>query len=337
MPEVNLTGPQKAALLVVSLGVDSAVDIFKYLSEDEIEQLTIEIAELPRIGTEERNQVIMEFREKLITQQIIAQGGSDYAKEILQRVYGPERSQEIVNRLLAHFGMKPFETIRRADPTQILELIQNEHPQTISLVLSYLPPLKAADVIARMDPDLQRDVVKRMATMARTNPEVIRHVDRVLREKVSSLSGEEMGPIGGVDTVVRVLQMSDRTTEKAVIEALAEEDTELAETIKKKMFVFRDVLILDDRSMQKVLREVEISDLALALKGAEEKIKEKVINNLPKRAAAMLSDEISFLGPVRAADVEEAQQKVINIIRQMEESGDVIISRGGRGAEAVIE
>lgn len=337
MAEVILSGAQKAAVLMVSLGPDGAAKIFKHLSEEEIEQLTMEIAHLPKVVPEERRQIITEFREKLMAQEIITQGGTDYAREVLERVYGPEKAEEIFDRLLPHFEAKPFESIKRAEPAQLLGLIQNEHPQTIALILSYLPPRKAADVVAKMEPDLQRDVVKRIATMDRISPEVIRNIDRVLREKMSTVMGEEIGPVGGVDSLVGMLQMSDRTTEKAILDGLAEEDPDLAEAIKKKMFVFEDVLLLDDRSMQKVLREVETSDLALALKGAEDRIKDKIFNNLPKRAAAMLSDELSFLGPVRAADVSEAQQKAINVIRQMEESGDIIISRGGRGGEAIIE
>lgn len=333
-----VSGPQKAALLMVSLGVDGAAEIFKHLSEEEIEQLTIEIAHLPKIEVEERRQVIKEFREKLMAEELLTQGGgTEYAREVLERVYGPQRAEDTFKRLLYHFETKPFEFVKRADPIQLLELIQHEHPQTIALILSYMPPLKAADIMAKMEPDLQRDVARRIATMDRINPEVIHNIGQVLREKMSKVMGEEIAPVGGVDSLVRVLQMSERTTEKAVIEALAEDDPELAEAVKKKMFVFEDILILDDRSIQKVLREIETADLALSLKGADDRIKEKVLNNLPKRSADMLSDEVSYLGPVRAADVADAKQKIINVVRQMEESEDIIISRGGKGKEAIIE
>lgn len=337
MAEVELSGPQKAAVLMVSFGPDKATEIFKFLREEEIEQLTMEIAHLPRIEPETRRSVIFEFRDKLMAQEIITQGGITYAREILEKLYGPGKAEATINRLLSTFESKPFEFIKRADPRVLLSVIQNEHPQTIALILSYLPPLKAADILSRMDLELQKDVTKRIATMDRTNPQVIKNIDKVLKEKMSSFVGEEIAPVGGVDSVVGVLQMTEKQTEKSIIEAIAEDDPDLAEEIKKKMFVFTDILLLDDRSMQKVLREVETSDLALALKGAEDKIKEKVFNNLPKRAAAILKDELDFLGPVRAADVGEAQQKVINVIRQMEESGDIIISRGGRGGEAIIE
>ncbi|MDI6703072.1 MAG: flagellar motor switch protein FliG [bacterium] len=332
----ELTGPQKAAILLVSLGEDASADVFKHLRDEEIEQITLEIARLPRIDAEQRHRVMVEFHQMIQAQEFISQGGIEYAREVLERSLGSSKAAEIINRLISSLQVKPFDFIRKAEPRQLLNFIQNEHPQTIALVLSYLPPDKASEVLSQLPAELQTDVTQRIAFMDRTSPEVLKDVERVLEKKLSSFISEEYTAVGGIQTIVDMLNMADRGTEKTILESLGEQNPELVEEIKKRMFVFEDIVLLDDRSCQKVLREVEISDLALALKGVEEKIKDKIFNNMPKRAAAMLRDELEYLGPVRARDVEEAQQKIVNIIRQLEDSGDIIVSRGGKG-EAIIE
>jgi flagellar motor switch protein FliG len=336
MPAESFTGPQKAAILLVSLGEEASADVFKNLRDDEIEQLTLEIARLPQITAEDRKSVMREFQEMMMAQEFITQGGIEYAREVLEKALGSGKAADVINRLISSLEVKPFDFIRKAEPAQLMHFLQNEHPQTIALIMSYLPPEKAADVLAQLPEDIQTDVTRRVAFMDRSSPEVLREVERVLEKKLSSFMGEEYAAVGGIGAVVDMLNMSDRGTEKAILEGLGEDDPELVEEIRRRMFIFEDITLLDDRSAQKVLREVDVPDLALALKGADERIKEKVFNNMPKRTAAMLKDELEYLGPVRARDVEEAQQKVVNIIRQLEESGDIIISRGGRG-EAIIE
>lgn len=333
---LNLTGRQKAAALLVTLGSDISASIFKHLRDEEIEQLTLEIARLPRIESEGRKEIIKEFQQMVMAQEFIAQGGIEYARQVLEQALGNEKAVSVINRLISSLEVKPFDFIRKTEPTQLLSFIQSEHPQTIALILSYLPPENASTILASLPQEIQSDVTRRIAFMDRTSPEVLREIERVLEKKLSSFIGQDVSAVGGIGAVVEMLNNSDRSTEKAILEGLGEEDPELAEEIKKRMFVFEDITLLDDRSTQRVLREVEIPDLALALKGVDEAIKDKIFNNMPKRAAAMLKDELEFMGPVRAKDVETAQQKVVNVIRQLEESGDIIIARGGKGGEAII-
>jgi flagellar motor switch protein FliG len=333
---LNLTGRQKAATLLVTLGSEVSAQIFKHLRDDEIEQLTLEIARLPRVESEERKEVMKEFQQMIMAQEFIAQGGIEYAREVLEQALGSEKAVSVINRLISSLEVKPFDFIRKTEPTQLLNFIQNEHPQTIALILSYLPPESASTILAALPQEIQSDVTRRIAFMDRTSPEVLREIERVLEKKLSSFIGQDVSAVGGIGAVVEMLNNSDRATEKAILEGLGEEDPELVEEIKKRMFVFEDITLLDDRSTQRVLREVEIPDLALALKGTDETIKDKIFSNMPKRAAAMLKDELEFMGPVRAKDVEDAQQKVVNVIRQLEESGEIIIARGGKGGEAII-
>jgi flagellar motor switch protein FliG len=320
----------------VTLGSEVSAQIFKHLRDDEIEQLTLEIARLPRVESEERKEVMKEFQQMIMAQEFIAQGGIEYAREVLEQALGSEKAVSVINRLISSLEVKPFDFIRKTEPTQLLNFIQNEHPQTIALILSYLPPESASTILAALPQEIQSDVTRRIAFMDRTSPEVLREIERVLEKKLSSFIGQDVSAVGGIGAVVEMLNNSDRATEKAILEGLGEEDPELVEEIKKRMFVFEDITLLDDRSTQRVLREVEIPDLALALKGTDETIKDKIFSNMPKRAAAMLKDELEFMGPVRAKDVEDAQQKVVNVIRQLEESGEIIIARGGKGGEAII-
>lgn len=333
---LNLTGKQKAATLLVTLGSDISAQIFKHLRDEEIEQLTLEIARLPKVESEGRKEVMKEFQQMIMAQEFIAQGGIEYAREVLEQALGSEKAVSVINRLISSLEVKPFDFIRKTEPMQLLSFIQNEHPQTIALILSYLPPENASTILASLPQEIQSDVTRRIAFMDRTSPEVLREIERVLEKKLSSFIGQDVSAVGGIGAVVEMLNNSDRATEKAILEGLGEDDPELVEEIKKRMFVFEDITLLDDRSTQRVLREVEIPDLALALKGVDETIKDKIFSNMPKRAAAMLKDELEFMGPVRAKDVEDAQQKVVNVIRQLEESGDIIIARGGKGGEAII-
>ncbi len=327
--KLQLTGRQKAAVFLVSLGTDVSAEIFKHLREDEIEQLTFEIARLDKVEAEDKDRVLMEFQELMMAQGFISSGGIDYAREVLERALGTQKAIDIVNRLTSSLQVRPFDFIRRTDPSHLLNFIQGEHPQTIALILSYLDPNKAALILSGLNHQIQADVARRIATMDRTSPDVLREVERVLERKLSTLASEDYTSAGGIDAIVEVLNQVDRGTEKIIIEALEEEDPELAEEIKKRMFIFEDIVLLDDRSIQKVLREVDTQDLAKALKGVDAEVQEKIYRNMSKRAATLLREDMDFMGPIRLRDVEEAQQKIVNIIRKLEESGEIIVARAG--------
>ncbi|PKL37330.1 MAG: flagellar motor switch protein FliG [Spirochaetae bacterium HGW-Spirochaetae-1] len=325
----DLTGRQKAAIFLVSLGSDVSSEIFKHLREDEIEQLTFEIARLDKIEPADRDRVLQEFQEMMMAQEFIANGGIDYAREVLERALGTQKAIDIVNRLTSSLQVRPFDFIRRTDPSHLLNFIQGEHPQTIALILAYLDPQKAAQILSGLGHQVQADVARRIAQMDRTSPDVLREVERVLERKLSTLASEDFTSAGGIDAIVEVLNNVDRGTEKIIIEALEEEDPELAEEIKKRMFVFEDIVLLDDRSIQKVLREVDTQDLAKALKGVDAEVQEKIFRNMSKRAASLLREDMDFMGPIRLRDVEESQQKIVNIIRKLEDAGDIIVARAG--------
>ncbi|MCL1865192.1 MAG: flagellar motor switch protein FliG [Spirochaetes bacterium] len=325
----QLTGRQKAAIFLVSLGSDVSSEVFKHLREDEIEQLTFEIARLDKIEPEDKDRVLQEFQEMMMAQEFISQGGIDYARDILERALGTQKAIDIVNRLTSSLQVRPFDFIRRTDPSHLLNFIQGEHPQTIALILAYLDPQKSAQILAELPHNVQADVARRIAEMKRTSPDVLREVERVLERKLSTLASEDFTQAGGIDTVVEILNNVDRGTEKIIIEALEEEDPELAEEIKKRMFVFEDIVLLDDRSIQKVLREVDTQELAKALKGVDNEVQEKIFRNMSKRAASLLSEDMDFMGPIRLRDVEEAQQKIVNIIRKLEDAGEIVVARTG--------
>ncbi len=325
----QLTGRQKAAVFLVSLGSDVSSEVFKHLREDEIEQLTFEIARLDKIEPDDKDKVLQEFQEMMMAQEFITQGGIDYARDILERALGTQKAIDIVNRLTSSLQVRPFDFIRRTDPSHLLNFIQGEHPQTIALILAYLDPQKSAQILAELPHNVQADVARRIAEMKRTSPDVLREVERVLERKLSTLASEDFTQAGGIDTVVEILNNVDRGTEKIIIEALEEEDPELAEEIKKRMFVFEDIVLLDDRSIQKVMREVDTQELAKALKGVDNEVQEKIFRNMSKRAASLLSEDMDFMGPIRLRDVEEAQQKIVNIIRKLEDAGEIVVARTG--------
>lgn len=325
----ELSGKQKAAIFLVTLGSDISAEIFKHLREDEIETLTWEIARLENIEPEDRDMVLQEFQELMMAQDFITSGGIDYARELLEKSLGNQKAVDIINRLTSSLKTRPFDFIRRTDPANLLNLIQQEHPQTIALILAYLEPAKASHILAQLDQDKQSDVAKRIATMDRTSPEILREVERVLDKKLSSLSNEDYTDAGGVESIVDILNLVDRTTEKSIIESLEEEDPELAEEIKKRMFVFEDIVMLDDRAIQRVLREVDTNELAKALKAVDTEVQDKIFRNMSKRAAALLKEDMDFMGPTRRKDVEESQQKIVSVIRKLEEQGDIVIARSG--------
>ena len=333
--ELNLKGLQKAAVLLIALGPERSSQIFKHLKEDEIEELTLEIANTRSVTPQMKEQVINEFYEVCLAQQYIAEGGIGYARDLLEKALGAEKAMDVIGKLTASLQVKPFEFVRKTDASQLINFIQDEHPQTIALILSYLSPGQAAMVMGPLPPDRQADVARRIAVMDRTSPDVIKEVEKVLESKLASLVNQDYTIIGGVDAVVEILNTVDRTTERHIMETLEIEVPELAEEIRKKMFVFEDVLLLDDRAIQRVLRDVDNSDLALALKNTNEEVQNAIFNNLSKRLAVMIKEDMDFMGPVRMKDVEEAQQKIVNVIRKLEDAGEIVISRGG-GDEIVV-
>jgi flagellar motor switch protein FliG len=332
---LDITGVQKAAVLLISLGPEKSSNIFKHLKEDEIEQLTLEIANTRSVSPATKEQVLDEFYEICLAQQYIAEGGIAYAKELLEKALGEEKAKDVIGKLTASLQVRPFEFVRKTDASQMLNFIQDEHPQTIALILSYLSSGQASSIISALPPDKQADVAKRIAQMDRTSPDVIKEVERVLERKLSSLVNQDYTIVGGVDSIVAILNTVDRGTEKHIMETLEIEEPELADEIRRKMFVFEDILSLDDKSIQRVLREVDNNELAVALKGSNEEVQNVIFNNLSKRLATMIKEDMEFMGPVRLKDVEESQQKIVNIIRKLEDSAEIIISRGG-GDEIVV-
>lgn len=331
----NLTGRQKAANFLIFMGPEKSAQLFKHMNEEEIEQITLEIANIRHVSNDRMDEIYREFFEICLASQYIGQGGISYAKEVLERAYGTEKTIEIIGRISASLQVRPFDFMRKTEPGQLLNFIQSEHPQTIALILAYLDPEKASLILSALPPDRQSEVAKRIAIMDTTSPEVIKEVERVLERKLSSIAPQELTNAGGIKSVVEIINRVDRGTEKTIMEALEIQDPELAEEIKKLMFVFEDVVMVDNRSVQRVLREVESQDLALALKGASSEVAEKIFSNMSSRAAEMLREDIEFMGPVRLRDVEEAQQRIVNIIRRLEEMGEIVIARGG-GDEIIV-
>ncbi|KJR47784.1 Flagellar motor switch protein FliG [Desulfosporosinus sp. I2] len=325
----TLTGTQKAAILMIALGSENSANVIKHLGDSEIEQLTLEMANVGKISPEQRDHVVEEFHQLCMANDYISRGGIDYAREVLERALGETRAFDIISRLSTSLKMRPFDLVRRTDPKQLFSFIQGEHPQTIALIMTHLPVEKAATLLASLNQDRQADVAKRIATMGRTSPEVLKEIEKVLERKISSLAPTDYTASGGIQSIVDVLNRTDPGTVKVVMDALEVDDPDLAEQIKRQMFVFEDIVVLDDRGIQLVLREVETKDLGLALKGSNPEVAQKIMANMSSRAGQMLKDDMEFMGPVRLRDVEEAQQRIVKVIRKIEESGAIVISRGG--------
>lgn len=326
----DYAGKAKAAMLLICLGPEKSAKIFQHLKEDEIETLTLEIANLGTILPEVKESVLEEFYQVCIAQEYLVEGGIGYAKQLLEQSFGDDRANEIISKLTVSLQVRPFDFVRKDDITQVINFIQNEHPQTIALVLSYLKPAQAGEVLSSLDPEKQADVAKRIAIMDRTNPDIIKEVELALEKKISNLMTAEYTDIGGIDAIVEILNSVDRNTEKNIMDTLENEEIELCEEIKKKMFVFEDLLALDNRSIQTILREdIDQRDIATALKGATPDLQNLIFTNLSKRLAAMIKEDMDFMGPVRRADVEEAQQKIVNVVRRLQENNQIVIARGG--------
>jgi flagellar motor switch protein FliG len=318
----------KAAVLLVAIGSEISAEIFKHLREDEIETLTFGIARLGIIESDRKNGVLKEFHELMTANEFISVGGIEFAREVLEKSLGSQKAIDIINRLTMSLQVRPFDFIRRTDPAHLLNFIQAEHPQTIALVLAYLAPEKASVILHNLPGDIQGEVARRIAIMDRTSAEVLRERERVLEMKLSTLSGEECHA-GGVESIVEILNKVGWATEKKIIEALENEDPGLADEIKKKIFVFEDIVMLDYRSIQKVLREVDSQELAKALKSVDTEVQDLVFRNMSKRFAGILKEDMEYMGPIRLKDVEDSQKKIISIIRHLEETGQIFIPRAG--------
>jgi flagellar motor switch protein FliG len=327
--ERELTGKQKAAVLLISLGPDVSASVYKHLSEEEIEKLTLEISGVKKVETESKEEILEEFHNIAIAQDYISQGGIGYAKTVLEKALGSDQATAIINRLTSSLQVRPFDFARKADAAQILNFIQNEHPQTIALILSYLDPQQSGQILSELPQEVQADIARRIALMDGTSPEVISEVEAILERKLSSTVTQDYTQTGGVEAVVEVLNGVDRSTEKTILDALEIQDPELAEEIKKRMFVFEDIVTLDGRSIQRVIRDCENEDLLLSLKVSSDEVKEIVFKNMSNRMVETIKEEMEFMGPVRLRDVEEAQSRIVAIIRRLEEAGEIIIARGG--------
>jgi flagellar motor switch protein FliG len=326
---VGLTGRQKAALLLISLGPEVSAQIFKHLRDEEIEQLTLEIANVRKVDSSDKESILSEFHQICMAQEYISQGGISYAKEILEKALGSQKALDIINRLTATLQVRPFDFARKADPAQILNFIQNENSQTIALVLSYLQADQASIILSALPQDKQAEVAKRIALMDSTSPEVVSQVERVLEQKLSATVTQDYTSAGGIEAIVQILNGVDRGTERTILDALEIQDPELAEEIKKRMFVFEDIVNVDNRSIQRIIRDIENADLQLALKVASEEVREAIFKNMSKRMSETFREEMEYMGPVRLRDVEEAQTRIVATIRRLEEAGEIIIARGG--------
>ncbi|RCW70719.1 flagellar motor switch protein FliG [Saliterribacillus persicus] len=324
-----LTGRQKAAILLISLGPDVSAQVYKHLTAEEIEKLTLEISSVKKVESDQKLEILEQFHEIALAQDYISQGGISYARTVLEKALGEDKAGDIISRLTSSLQVKPFDFARKADPSQIINFIQTEHPQTIALVLSYLDSEQAAQILSELPQEMQADIAKRIAVMDSTSPEIIAEVEQILERKLSTTVTQDYTQTGGIQAVVEVLNGVDRSTERTILDSLEIQDPELAEEIKKRMFVFEDIVTLDNRAIQRVIREVENDDLRLALKVASEEVKEIIFNNMSTRMAETFKEEMEFMGPVRLRDVEESQSRIVSVIRRLEEVGEIVIARGG--------
>lgn len=329
LPILEIPGKAKAAILLIFLGPETSGYILQSLSDAEIEILTIEIAKARKITTEEKLSVLFEFEQLMMARKFYSEGGLEYAKHLLEKTIGPGKALEILAKMGTSLQVQPFEAARTADPTQLATLIQNEHPQTVALILAYLQPEKSAVILQSMTPDTQVEIAKRLALMDRTSPEITREVENYLEERLSSIIGQDFTSVGGIDSLIGVLNAVERATEKNIIETMEVQEPSLAEEVKKRLFVFEDVVLIDDRSLQRLFKEIDMKDLSVALKGVTDEVKEKFYKNMSKRAAEMLKEEMAYMGPVRMRDVDQAQQRIVAVVKKLEARGEIVISRPG--------
>ncbi len=327
--ESGFSGVQKAAILLMQVGKERAALILRALRESEVAEIMAEVARINHLEPAEIEEVLAEFRDTYVARSHIAQGGYQTARELLEASLGNDKAEEILENLGVTLMAAPFEFLKRADSRQVLSYLQDEHPQTIALVLAHMNSAAAALVMSALTEELQRDVAERIAKMDRTSPEVIEHVEAILERKLSTvIQQSDFSTAGGLQSLVDILNNADRGTERLILEGLDQNDPQLADDVRSRMFVFEDIITLDDRSVQLVLRSVDAKELSVALKGVEQDVRDKILKNMSERAAANLADEIKLLGPVKLKTVEESQAAVVRVIRTLEESGQIIMSRG---------
>ncbi len=329
----SLKGIEKAAILLVQIGEERASEIFRHLGDSEVEALSLEIAKSRKVPANVSRDVLGEAVETVLAEDYIAEGGVDYARNILERSLGSSRAEELIGRLSATIERRPFEFLRRTPPEQIHVFLRNEAPQTIALVIANLHTTLAAQVLSHLEPEEQADVARRVAKMAETRPEVVSQVENVMRQKLSNVIAQEYAAAGGVKSLADILNHSDRSTERNVLDELAKTESELAEEVRLLLFTFEDVVKLDDRSIQMVLKEVDQKDLAIALRGVSEDVRGRIFSNMSERGSELLKEEIEFQPPQRKRVIEEAQGRIVGVVRRLEEAGAVVLSRGGGGGD----
>ena len=328
MATEELTSAKKAAAVIVALGAERASEVYKYLTDEEVEQLSLEIAKLDRLSPEDMQATVEDFYGLCITQKVINEGGVLYAKDVLEKAFGQQQATSFMERLSKSLRSKSFEFVRKADAKNIQMILQNEHPQTIALILSYARSDQAAQIIAELPRSIQLDVIKRIAELDRVSPEMIKLVETTLEKRFSSIISSDQVEVGGVSYIAEIMNRVDRATEKYIFDELGEKDAALADEIHKLMFVFEDIANLDSMSVQRFIREVDTKDLAVALKSANENVKQLILQNMSSRMRESVEQDIQFLHNIRMKDVEEAQQKIVGVIRQLEETGEIVIARG---------
>src|SRR5882672_12235384 len=327
----ELPGVKKAAVLLVSLDQDRAAEILKRLPPEAVEEVSREIASLGEIPTPARRDVFNEFYTLALANSYVSEGGLEYAKSLLRKSLSEEDAKRVINTVTQQVQTTPFSFLQKAESENLLTFIQDEHPQTIALILAHLPPQKASEILVGLPSQKQIEVVKRIANMEQTNPEVIKEVERGLEHRLSDIVSQTFEKAGGVDTVAEMLNLADRSTEKSIMEGLEAEDPDLVEQIRRLMFVFEDIMMVNDKGIQSMLKEVDNDDLALALKTASQELKDKIFKNMSERASQLIKEDMEYMGPVRVSDVESAQQKIVDIVRRLEDAGEIVIA--GRGGE----
>lgn len=334
--EKKILGVRKAAILLIALGPETSSQILKLLPDHLIQKVTYEIANIDYVEPEERDSVLKEFTEMASARQYVLDGGIDYAKDLLNKALGTQRAKEVIDMLnQIQQRERPFAIARKADPQQLTNLLKNEHPQTIALIMCYMQPEKAAMVLSEFPIELQSEIAERIGTINRTSPAVIKKIEKIVENKFSGIVEGETETVGGLKSLVDILNSVDRSTEKNIINVLEDRQPELAEEVKSNLFIFEDIINLDKTSIQRILREVENEDLVLSLKGASEEVAKVVFSNMSSRASEMIQEDIKFMGPVRLSTVEEAQQKIVGIIRRLDEAGEIILGRGDQDSVVI--
>ncbi len=330
MPDITeLTPMQKAAVVIASIGAENAAFVYKRLSDDDVEKLTYEISSLPYLEVETVNEILNDFYELCLTQKVITEGGVEYARSVLEKAYGAEAANKLMERVSKSMQVKAFEFVRKSDYKNLLAIIQNESPQTIALVLSYVKSEQASQVLQELPKEKRVEVVERIAKMESASPETIQSIEDTLERKFAAVVSMDLAEVGGVNFVADVLNKVDRGTEKFIFDELSSKDPALVDEIKKKMFVFEDILGLDSMSIQRFIRDVETKDLAIAIKGSNAEVAAALYANMPQRMQETIQQEIEYLHNVRMRDVDDAQQRIVGIIRHLEEEGELVIGKGG--------